>query len=81
VEKIVNEVEDQETRTINTDSMKTKSKTTLQFSKDSITELSDPQIHGIKGGCQWSNSSGFTKITKISIIGNPSVVTTDDILG
>ncbi|WP_044401278.1 class I lanthipeptide [Lacinutrix sp. Hel_I_90] len=59
----------------------------LQFLKNSITELTDPQIKGINGGCQFSDSSGPTKDIKFSIIdnntslNNTSLVIPDLLLG
>ena len=49
--------------------MKTQNaKQKLVFSKSSITELTDSQSNTVKGGCQWSHSSGPT----LSIIKIPT---------
>jgi len=57
--------------------MKTQN-TKLQFSKNSITELSDFQTLHVNGGCQWSNSSGPTKTIRTSLIDIPTV--NDDVI-
>lgn len=44
----------------------------LVFSKKSISELTDMQTNAIKGGCQWSHSSGPTLSIKLSIVKEPT---------
>lgn len=49
----------------------------LVFSKQSIIELTDSQIKTVKGGCQWSHSSGPTLTTitsKNSIVVVPTII-------
>ena len=57
--------------------MKTKNNK-LEFSKNSITELSDFQSIAVNGGCQWGDSSGATvDLTKTITTGGPK---TDDLI-
>ena len=51
----------------------------LVFSKSSITELTDIQSNNVKGGCQWSHSSGPTLTIKLSIVQDPTPTIADEL--